>query len=76
LKRRKEMRLEKEAEVNFRILEAKAQEADLALRVARAKAQQELVHAGLSIEEAERIVYNDASSSSLSGSDPPPYSLI
>ncbi|KAF0689826.1 Aste57867_18738 [Aphanomyces stellatus] len=56
IKRRKEERLEKESQVNYRILVAKAQEAELALKVARAKARQELINAGISLEEAEHIV--------------------
>ncbi|CAK4082744.1 unnamed protein product [Aphanomyces euteiches] len=56
IKRRKEERLAKEAQVNYRILVAKAQEAELALKVARAKARQELLNAGISLGEVEHIL--------------------
>ncbi|KAF0715693.1 hypothetical protein AaE_011276 [Aphanomyces astaci] len=56
IKRRKEARLEREAQVNYRILVAKAEEAELALKVARAKARQVLLNSGISIEEVEHVL--------------------
>ncbi|ETV81636.1 hypothetical protein H257_05266 [Aphanomyces astaci] len=53
-------RLEKEAAANQRILDSKAKEAEMMLRVNKLKARQELVNAGVPIDEIDKVLGTDA----------------
>ncbi|CAK4085918.1 unnamed protein product [Aphanomyces euteiches] len=54
-------RQEEEAQINRRILLAKAQEAELQLKVAQAKARQELLQAGMSHDEIDVVLHRSVS---------------
>ncbi|ETV98171.1 hypothetical protein H310_08900 [Aphanomyces invadans] len=57
-------RQEEEAQINRRLLLAKAQEAELQLKVAQAKARHELLQAGMTPEDVDAVLSNPATTPS------------